>query len=130
MTGDFAGPLVAVYRLGRLSSGIDAPGGGRMPFHNVVMPETLAMLTKVLDQHCENHDFGRASLEREEAASFLLLLFSNGVQSAGRLKTALEVRKRARDNPSNYRWRTRTEAAARSAAVSRAERPKIGERTH
>jgi hypothetical protein len=81
-----------------------------MPFHTIIMPEALAMLTSVLERHCENHAFARHSLEREEAASFLILLFSNGVQNADRLKTALEVRKRARD-PGNYRRRTRTETA-------------------
>jgi hypothetical protein len=77
-----------------------------MPFDTVIKPRKLAMLTTVLDQHCDSHNYCKDGVEREEAASFLLLLFSNGVQSAERLKTALEVRKRARDNPSDYQWRT------------------------
>ena len=81
-----------------------------MPFDTVIKPQKLTMLTTILDQHCESHNFEKDGLEREEAASFLLLLFANGVQSAERLKSALEVRKRARDHPSDYRWRTETAA--------------------
>jgi hypothetical protein len=60
------------------------------------------MLTAILEQHCKNHGFEDNSIERDETASFLLLLFSNGVQSAGRLTTALEVRKRSLDNAGDY----------------------------
>jgi hypothetical protein len=67
-----------------------------------VSPTNLTMLATVLAEHCKNCGYQKDCLERAESASFLMLLFSNGVQSADRLKTALEVRKRALDNWCNY----------------------------
>jgi hypothetical protein len=73
-----------------------------MPFAICVSPTNLTMLATVLAEHWKNYGYEKDCLERDEAASFLMLSFSNGVQSAERLKTALEVRKRAPDNRYDY----------------------------
>ncbi len=60
-----------------------------MPFRTVIEPEAIAMLTRVLDQHCGK--FGIRTAEgRESVAVSILALYQMGIGDPGEIARRLE----------------------------------------
>jgi hypothetical protein len=70
-----------------------SPATGRsvMSFTGIYKPEELALLRKVLDDHCASWGIERASSDHEEAVYLVLSLFEKGAQTAEELKAALDA---------------------------------------
>jgi hypothetical protein len=54
-------------------------------------PEQLAMLSKVLDDHCLDHCIKQPGPDYEDASYLILALFRDGAQTVEQLKTALDA---------------------------------------
>lgn len=62
-----------------------------MPFSGIADSGQLTVLTTALDDYCRNNGIGPTSPERDDIARIIMSLFSNGVQGAEDLKSALEM---------------------------------------
>jgi hypothetical protein len=62
-----------------------------MPFTGIMDPEQLAVLTKVLDDHCAERGIERSSPDGLDAGHVILSLFGNGAQTVEELKAALDA---------------------------------------
>jgi hypothetical protein len=60
-----------------------------MPFFGTADPDQLSILTRALDEHCQAIGIPPDSVERQNLASRLLALFSDGVTNLEELKKAL-----------------------------------------
>ena len=60
-----------------------------MPFEGIANPEQLAVLTRVLDDHCRNIGLAEDHPEREALAHRVMALFNNGILDIEDLKQAL-----------------------------------------
>jgi hypothetical protein len=60
-----------------------------MPFTGVYNPEQVAVLSKVLNDHCTSSCIERSSPDHQDASYLILSLFGNGAQTVEELKTAL-----------------------------------------
>ena len=56
-----------------------------MPFRSEATPKQLAMMAKVLDEHCAAHAIAVDSAAHETLARRILYLFSTGVSDAALL---------------------------------------------
>jgi hypothetical protein len=61
-------------------------------FSGVIKPPELAMMTRVLDDYCQEHRIVGRSPARESTASMIIALYRHGFQTADGLKDALENR--------------------------------------
>jgi hypothetical protein len=59
---------------------------------DLVRPEQVAMLVRVLDAHCQERGIQRGSGERADAACLMMQLFQDGYRTAERLADALNRR--------------------------------------
>lgn len=62
-----------------------------MPFTGIYNPEQLAVLSKVLDEHCQNLGIERPGPDYEDASYLLMALSRKGAQTAEELKAALDA---------------------------------------
>jgi hypothetical protein len=62
-----------------------------MPFNGIYSPEQLAVLSKILDDYCQNSGIERSSPDHEDASYLLMALFEKGAQTAEELQAALEA---------------------------------------
>jgi hypothetical protein len=62
-----------------------------MTFNGIYSPEQLAVLSKVLDDHCQNFGIEPSSPEHENASYLIMALFEKGAQTAEELQAALEA---------------------------------------
>jgi hypothetical protein len=62
-----------------------------MPFTGIIDPEQLAVLTKVLDDHCAERRIDRSSPDGLEVGRLILSLYGTGAQTVEELKTALDA---------------------------------------
>ncbi|MFD1982593.1 hypothetical protein ACFSOZ_07860 [Mesorhizobium newzealandense] len=60
-----------------------------MDGHGVVEPDQLAMLTTILEEHCQSHGIPADSLDRENLATRIMTLFTSGITRIDDLKQAL-----------------------------------------
>jgi hypothetical protein len=60
-----------------------------LPFKGIANPEQLAVLTRVLDDHCRNIGLAEDHPERETLAHRVMALFNNGILDIEDLKQAL-----------------------------------------
>jgi len=66
-----------------------------MENHGIIHPEQLTMLTEALDDYCRQARINPGSPEFDIAASRIIALFANGVQTAEALLAALNDQARA-----------------------------------
>lgn len=62
-----------------------------MSHRSVALPEQLAILWQVLDDHCVEHGILAGTDSHESVAARVFLLFSNGFTRIGELKAALAL---------------------------------------
>jgi hypothetical protein len=60
-----------------------------MPFKDVFDPSDLALLTRVVDEHCTKHAIPLGSAERDAAATMAMSMFSRGARSYAELQAGL-----------------------------------------
>lgn len=60
-----------------------------MPFRSVLNPEDIAMLTKLLDDHCSKHGI-RSAEGRESVAASLLAHYQNSIVDERELRDTIE----------------------------------------
>ncbi|MER9171224.1 hypothetical protein NKI12_28640 [Mesorhizobium australicum] len=58
----------------------------------VVEPGELAMLAKILEEHCQSHGIAEDSRDREDLANRIMSLFTSGMTGIDDLKQALSGR--------------------------------------
>ena len=61
-----------------------------MPFTGIYDLEQVAMLYKVLDDHCAKFRIERSTREHEDAVYLVMSLFERGAHTAGELSAALD----------------------------------------
>ena len=61
-----------------------------MSFNGIYKPEQLAMLTKVLNDHCASHGIAPSSPEYTEASYLIMSLSQKGVGTVEELQAGLE----------------------------------------
>jgi hypothetical protein len=66
-----------------------AAGEIPLPFEGIANPEQLAVLTKMLDDHCRNIGLAEGHPEREALAHRVMALFNNGILDIEDLTQAL-----------------------------------------
>jgi hypothetical protein len=54
-------------------------------------PEQLAVMSKVLDEHCAKYGIEPFSLDYDDASYLVMTLFMNGAQTSKELKAALDA---------------------------------------
>jgi hypothetical protein len=62
-----------------------------MHFTGIYDPDQLAVLCKVLDDHCTKFGIERYSTDHMDASYLILSLFEKGARTAGELKVALDT---------------------------------------
>ena len=62
-----------------------------MSFTGIYKPAQLALLSKVLDDHCASCGVERSSPDRVDANYLVLSLFDRGARTADELKAALDA---------------------------------------
>jgi hypothetical protein len=62
-----------------------------MAFTGIYKPHELALLRKVVDDHCASAGIERSSLDHLDASYLVLSLFEKGAQTAEELKAALDA---------------------------------------
>ena len=61
-----------------------------MHYNGIVRPDQLAMMSKVLDDHCRDHGIRSGTSAHESTASMIVALYRHGYQTADDIKDALD----------------------------------------
>ena len=61
-----------------------------MLYSGVIEPAQVAMITRVLDDYCLEHQITIGSIAHETAASMIIALYRHGYQTRNDLKDALD----------------------------------------
>ena len=60
-----------------------------MHYNGIIRPDQLAMMSKVLNEHCRDHAIKSGTNACENTASMILALYRHGYQTADDIKDAL-----------------------------------------
>ena len=61
-----------------------------MHFNGIIRPDQLAMMSKVLNEHCRDHGIASGTNACQDTASMIIALYRHGYQTADDLKDALD----------------------------------------